>query len=77
MNSELDRFAAEYGVKTEYDRARLQAVLDEHAHQLAERQRKAHDEQRPYFHMGLPCLPRYECGVRKVIDLIDPARAEQ
>ena len=31
-----DRFAREYGIKSEYDLAQLQAVLDEHAHQLAE-----------------------------------------
>lgn len=47
-------------------------VLRDHAHQLAEEQRKAHDELRPYSHMGLPCTPEYECGTRRVIDLIDP-----
>jgi Holliday junction resolvasome RuvABC ATP-dependent DNA helicase subunit len=31
-----DRFAREYGIKSEYDLEQLQAVLDEHAHQLAE-----------------------------------------
>ncbi|WP_329291907.1 hypothetical protein [Streptomyces pseudovenezuelae] len=31
-----DRFAREYGITSEYDLAQLQAVLDEHAHELAE-----------------------------------------
>lgn len=73
MSSALERFAAEYGIKSDYDRAQLQAVLDEYAAQLAEQQRAAHDTLRPHAHMGLPCAPEYDCGVRKVIDVIDPA----
>lgn len=53
------------------------SVLEQHAHELAERQRKVHDEQRPYFHGGQPCKPWWDCSVRKVIDSIDPqARPE-
>ena len=54
----------------------IDGVLCLHAQELAAVQRKAHDEQRPYFHMGLPCKPEYDCGVRSVIDLIDPTRTE-
>lgn len=72
MSSALERFTAEYGIKSDYDRAQLQAVLDEHAAHLVEQQRTAHDTLRPYAHMGQPCKPEYDCGVRKVIDVIDP-----
>ncbi|MFF8100113.1 hypothetical protein ACF07S_10110 [Streptomyces sp. NPDC016640] len=45
-------------------------VLRDHAHQLAEQQRQAHD--RSSYHMGLSCKPEYDCGVAKMINLIDP-----
>ncbi|MFD5491559.1 hypothetical protein ACFWH4_01120 [Streptomyces sp. NPDC127091] len=53
----------------------IDGALCLHAQELAALQRKAHDEQRPHFHMGLPCKPEYDCGVRSVIDLIDPTQA--
>lgn len=45
-----DRFAAEFGVTGAYDEQLLQAVLDEHAHHLAEQIRaawNAHDPTKP------------------------------
>lgn len=39
--------------------------------QIAARQRVAHDEMRPYAHMGQPCRPEYDCHVSKVIALAE------
>ncbi|WP_119580477.1 hypothetical protein [Streptomyces europaeiscabiei] len=47
-------------------------LVDGYAHHLAEQLRKAHNEQRPYHHGGQPCVPKFDCGVRKLIDGIDP-----
>lgn len=52
----------------------IDGALCLHAQELAAVQRNAHDELRPFSHMGLPCKPDYDCGVRMVIDLIDPTR---
>lgn len=54
----------------------LDGALTLHAQELAAVQRKAHDERRPHFHMGLPCTPGFGCHVGELIDLIDPTRAE-
>jgi hypothetical protein len=35
-------------------------------------QRRLHDTARPYFHMGSPCKPEYNCIVARLIDSIDP-----
>jgi len=40
------------------------------AERAMQRQEVAHDELRPYFHGGLPCQPRYDCHVAKVIDVL-------
>ena len=54
----------------------IDGALCLHAQELAAWQRNAHDTTRPYFHSGLPCQPEYDCHVRKVIDTIDPTRAD-
>lgn len=54
----------------------IDGVLALHAQELAAVQYKAHDTNRPYYHMGLPCMPDYSCGVRAVIDLINPTKTE-
>jgi len=54
----------------------ISSALALHARELAHAQRAAHDERRPYYHMGLPCLEHYQCGVKAVIDLIDPAKGD-
>jgi len=39
--------------------------------EIANIQRNAHDDARPYFHAGQPCRPEYNCHVGKVIDLAE------
>lgn len=55
----------------------IDGALALHAQELAQQQRAAHDTQRPYFHFGLACKPDWDCGVRRIIDLIDPTLAER
>lgn len=43
-------------------------------HEIANRQRAAHDNARPYFHGGQTCEPGYHCHVRAVIDLAEGAQ---
>lgn len=38
---------------------------------IANKQRVAHDEMRPYAHMGQSCKPEYDCHVSKVIALAE------
>ena len=53
----------------------IDGVLCLHAQEMAAVQRNAHDTMRPYFHLGQPCSPDFDCQVARVIDLIDPTRA--
>ncbi|MFE0472578.1 hypothetical protein ACFW2V_13285 [Streptomyces sp. NPDC058947] len=52
----------------------IDGALCLHAQELAAIQRKAHDTMRPYSHGGQPCKPEWDCGSRRLIDLIDPTR---
>ena len=63
---------ADYGL----NQGTIDGILDIHTHELAEQQRRAHDEQRPRFHMGQPCNPGFNCHVAELINLIDPAGSE-
>jgi hypothetical protein len=44
--------------------------------EIANRQRTAHDEMRPYSHSGIPCKPEWDCHVSKVIELAEGAPLE-
>jgi len=55
----------------------IDGVLALHAQELSAVQRKAHDERRPYFHMGLPCTPGFGCHVAELIALIVPGVPEE
>lgn len=54
----------------------IDGVLALYAQEMAAWQRNVHDTMRPGFHMGQPCGPAFDCHVAKVIDTIDPTRAD-
>lgn len=54
----------------------IDGVLALYAQEMAAWQRNVHDTMWPYFHMGQPCSPAFDCHVAKVIDTIDPTRAD-
>jgi hypothetical protein len=53
----------------------IDGALTLHAQELAAVQREAHNTMRPYSHGGLPCKQEWDCGTRRLIDLIDPTRS--
>lgn len=55
----------------------IDGALALHAQELAAVQRKAHDDNHPSFHMGLPCTPGFGCHVARLINLIAPDEEDQ
>jgi hypothetical protein len=49
----------------------LSIVQRQWGREIANRQRTAHDEMRPYSHPGIPCKSEWDCHVSKVIELAE------